>query len=338
MRRLLTHLAQFSSFARQGELLCTQSLAHFLQDADARAAFSAFVSQRMGMDVPSELEWRAEVRQDDLGRPDLEGRTGDGAGLVKVEAKLSAALGSGQLRSYVNDLNARCQQGVLLVLVPRRRAGEAAKVVSEAFNVSGEGPWQIAGTSLCGVAVIAWEEVLEALRTVRTQPFQSDLEQFEAMFKGLNGDVIEPFETAEELQDPEREEKLVKLVDRVTRLLAVDGRVMPMGDDQDGNKVAYRRRYICPPLLDERPCFSVGVRHPFAGYKTPIWLRFNRTTPKFTLIRDRLTAASPTSDRMVESGGHVWIPIDVPIQTEGGVLIESLLDQIRRVIQVAYES
>ena len=262
MRRLLTHLAQFSSFARQGELLCTQSLAHFLQDGEARAAFSAFIADRMTVEVPSELAWRAEVRQQDLGRPDLEGCTVDGLGLVKIEAKLGAELGAGQLGSYVDDLHARCEQGLLLVLVPRRRADEAAKIVSETFALPGRGPWQLPGASLCRIAVIHWEEVVEVLRTVRSEAFRADLEQFEAMFKGLNGDVIEAFTSAEELLDPEREEALLKLVDRVTRLLVAEGKVMPMGVDQDRNRVKVPVAVRLPPFPDKIYLLQRGCAAP----------------------------------------------------------------------------
>ena len=40
-QRLLSHLAQFSSFSKQGELLCTQGLTYLLENPDARAAFGA---------------------------------------------------------------------------------------------------------------------------------------------------------------------------------------------------------------------------------------------------------------------------------------------------------
>jgi hypothetical protein len=42
--------------------------------------------------------------------------------LVKVEGKLGAPLGEGQLRSYVADLQKCSDTGLLLVPVPRRRA------------------------------------------------------------------------------------------------------------------------------------------------------------------------------------------------------------------------
>ncbi len=46
MRRLMGHLAQFSSFSKQGEVLCTQGLKYLLENSDARVAFADWISTR----------------------------------------------------------------------------------------------------------------------------------------------------------------------------------------------------------------------------------------------------------------------------------------------------
>ena len=331
MRRLLAHLAQFSSFAKQGELLCTQSLAYLLQNDEACAAFAAYVSGRVDSALSQNMRWRAEVRQpEDLGRPDLEGCSADKQRVVKIEGKLGADLGPGQLRSYVTDLGRRCRDGLLLVLVPRRREENAITAIAAALPVTGRGPWPL--PSGCVVAVIFWEDVVQALRAIRSEPFRDDVEQFHAMYTVLNRH-IRPLES--DAVPPERIDDLVRLVDRLTRRVVEHGglRLLPLGED--GKTVTYQRRYLCPPLGDLNPCFSVGVRHPFAGHKTFIWVRFNRTTRKFPLIHSRLTG-SGLSDRLVESGGHIWIPLDLPLHTEEEGMAESLFAQIHRVIAVSY--
>lgn len=125
----------------------------------------------------------------------------------------------------------------------------------------------------------------------------------------------------------------VNLVDRVTRRLTEQGQVLPMRYEGEPND--YRLRYVCLPLGTEQPCFSVGARDPFAGYVTPIWLRFHHETPKFSVIRDRLVT-SKLSQRLVESGGHIWIPLDVPKHVDGEWLVDSLSARAEEVIQVAY--
>ena len=71
MRTLLGHLTQFSSFSKQGELLCTQGLAYLLQRPDARLVFADWLSSKVGLPVGADLMWEPEVRQADGGRPDL---------------------------------------------------------------------------------------------------------------------------------------------------------------------------------------------------------------------------------------------------------------------------
>lgn len=200
-RRLLSHLAQFSSFSKQGELLCTQGLTYLLENPDARAAFWAYISKLAGRTVESDLTWRAEMGQQDRGRPDLEACTADGKLVAKIEAKLGAALGEGQLASYLADLQKRTG-GLLLVLVPRHRIKEMITSVPSAchpFALNGNSPWQPVDTFDLSVAVICWEEILEAMGTDCSEPFSDDLAQFHAMYRVLIGYDIEPITSDAEL-------------------------------------------------------------------------------------------------------------------------------------------
>ena len=67
-RRLLSHLAQFGSFSKQGELLCTQGLTYLLENQDARAAFGAYLSKLMGRTFGPD-PWRAIVAASILAGP-----------------------------------------------------------------------------------------------------------------------------------------------------------------------------------------------------------------------------------------------------------------------------
>lgn len=358
MRRLLTHLAQFGSFYSQGELLCTQGLTYLLENSDARVAFRDFISNRAGYQVSADLEWRAEVRQQDGGRVDLEGCARGGTPQAKIEAKLGAVLGEEQLTSYLTDLQTRSGGGLLLVLVPPDRIGEATTVVSRAFTVTGNGPWRLADMPDSAIAVITWEEILETLGDVRSVAFEGDLAQFREMYRVLKGDVIEPItDIAEILKWREREGTFVHLVDRVSRRLTQNHNLMPMGKEFDG----YQRRYVCRPLGNEHPvgadhwtdrapplgrasagtaqpwpCFSLGIRDPFRSHITPIWLRFHKNTASFSVVRDNLMASS-LSHRLVESGGHLWIPVDVQPDTDVQRQIDLLIASAEDVIRVAYQ-
>ena len=71
------------------------------------------------------------------------------------------------------------------------------------------------------------------------------------------------------------------------------------------------------------------------GQKTFIWLRFNRMTPRFALIHGRL-AGSSLRDQLIESGGHIWLPLILPLDTEEDAMVASLYAQRERMAQVAY--
>jgi hypothetical protein len=84
---------------------------------------------------------------------------------------------------YVADLQARCSDGVVLVLVPQRRIEEINSSVAKMLSAGDAGPWQLNEPSVCSVAVITWEDVLDTLAAVSSEPFSGDLAQFQAMYR-----------------------------------------------------------------------------------------------------------------------------------------------------------
>ncbi len=342
MRTLIGHLAQFSVLSKQGELLCTQGLSYLLQDVDARRAFASHVLGKSGSAIVDAVTWRAEVTQQDGGRPDLEAVAADGRITVKIEAKLGAGFSDDQFQSYSEDLQRHREGGHLLVLVPRHRVKEADQAVRGALHLDGAAPWRLADRQDIVVCVILWDEVLSALAAVTSERFTGDLRQFQSMYRVLSGYDIEPLASHEELLAwREKEGMFVSLVDRVTRTLTLHGKVMPMYVmplDQEPTELepkGYRVRYVSRPLGDKNPWFCIGVRDFFAGHDTPVWLRFDSNIPSFSLIRDRLNS-SPLAQVLVDTGKHVWIPLSVPIHRDGEQMVEALLSQVEDVIAVAF--
>ena len=329
----MTHLAQFSSFFSQGELLCTQGLAYLLENDAARSAFRDLLSARAQVAVSEQLTWRAEVRQVDGGRPDLEGCTAEGKSEVKLEAKLGAALGIDQLKSYASDLSSRSgsDRGLLVVLVPNRRITEADTLVSSVVSLREDGARRMRDWPEIAVTVISWEETLDLLGGVCLEPFAGDLEQFHAMYSVLAGAVVPPTDAQHLLEWRTRRELYWAIVDRVTRRLTRHGSISPKAGDWD----SYRHRYVAW-LPGRGPYFSVGLRDPFAGHVTPIWLRFHHDTPNFFVVRDRLQASS-FADKLVWSGKHIWIPLEIPLGIDGDGVVDSLVAQVEAVIGLAYE-
>jgi hypothetical protein len=192
--------------------------------------------------------------------------------VVKIEAKLDAGFREGQLESHLGDLeNDSNGYGLLLLLVPHYRAGEAAAVVSSTFSVTGKGPWRVGGGSAYAVAVISWEDMLSALRAVSSEPFACDLAQFQAMYRVFVGEDVDITGTVEGLAWRGKKEALLEVINRVTRRLTLkDTRLLPMQPEKDPAPMGFRHRYVCRPLGNEYPCFSVGVRvgvrDPFLGH------------------------------------------------------------------------
>jgi len=362
METLLGHISQFASFSTQGEVLCTQGLAYLLQEyREAQAEFATEIAAVTGVKIGDSLTWRAEVRQerdggrpdleacttatnplrngsDDRERPDLEAYTTDNVPTVKIEAKLGAALDPGQLKSYTSDLQSRSPGSAFLVLVPRRRIKEATKMVAEVFELAGPSPWPNVA-----IAVVSWEAVLDAFGRVECGRFRGELEQFEAMYRVLSGGYIQPLAGPEELTEwRKRETDFVNLVNQVTRRLTTHHNVLPMGVEpleqapEELESKGYRRRYVCQTPGEPESCFSIGVRDPFKKKVSPIWLRFHKNTGRFCDIRDRLEA-SYLAPRLVRSGGHVWIPLDLPMGVDGSQMVDTLVVQAKEIVRVGYE-
>lgn len=264
--------------------------------------------------------------------------------MVKIEAKLGAELLADQLQSYKADLRKRNSgEAALLVLVPNTRTTEIARATASALGLSGSGPWPAADGHRIGIAVISWDELFDALNVGNEERFRLELEQLQAMYRVLSGDYIEPLASVEELEQwRERETDLHNVVDHVTRQLTTEHtehRLYPLREETLGDARpdcelrGYHRRYVCPVASGVQSCFSIGVRDSFAEFVTPIWMRFRKDTGDFGLIRQRIEASSL---QWLESGGHIWIPLEVPLDASGEQIIQSLVEQAEEVLQVAY--
>ncbi len=332
MIKLMGHLANFASFSKQGEFLCTQSLFYLLKDADAKTVFSSFLEGVIGSSISRKLLWRTEHRQSDGCRPDIEGYHENGISVIKIEAKLDAKFGKRQLKSYMSELLIQNIPCCLIALIPQNRRKEAIDYISSQFSFQGEGPWQVQNTS---VAVITWEEVFQIFETVKNQEFSADLVQLCSLYRVLNGDDMEPLTTDEEvLLWREKERWWEKLIDLTTRKLTSPvEKILPMSTEKTAEP--YCRRYICRNINEVESCYSVGTRDPFQNYRTPIWLRFHKRTGYFAEISEQLIQSS-YGLKVVRSGKHIWYPLEVPQNASREVMINSLVMQVKDIISVAY--
>ena len=342
---LLGYLARFASFSTQSEVLCTQGLAYLLDThKEARSAMADEVKTRTDIGIGDSLKWVPEAFQKDGGRPDLEASTSKGVPVVKIEAKLGAELFESQLQSYEADLRQRnTGESVLLVLVPKTRIADAARVTAAAFDQSGSGPWRVTEGRLSGgvvISVISWDELFAALKGRAAERFEYELEQLKSMYYELSSDFIAPLASDENLLEwRSSETDFVKLVDQVTRRLTTAHRLYPMFGEPlepvspEGEPGEYRLRYVCPCADNAASCYSIGVRDSFAEWLTPIWMRFHKDTGDFSRVRQRIESSNVKS---LQSGGHVWIPLKVPRDVLGEDMVEALCEQAEEILRVAY--
>jgi len=95
----------------------------------------------------------------------------------------------------------------------------------------------------------------------------------------------------------------------------------------------YYRRFVCSSSGGGGSCFSIGARDSFAEHETPIWMRFHRATGHFWQIHQRIEASTL---KWLESGGHIWIPLEIPLEASHEQMIEALVEQAQEVERVAY--
>ena len=90
---------------------------------------------------------------------------------------------------------------------------------------------------------------------------------------------------------------------------------------------------IVPFADDDSSCYSIGVRDPFEKWLTPIWMRFHKDTGNFKQISQRLHDWKPR----VNSGGHIWIPLEVEPNISGDKMIEGLVKRTEEVLRKTYD-
>jgi len=69
-------------------------------------------------------------------------------------------------------------------------------------------------------------------------------------------------------------------------------------------------------------------------------MRFHKDTGDFRSIRQRIEASSL---QWLESGGHIWIPLqiweplEVPQEVSGEQMVQRLAEQAEKIVRVAYQ-
>ncbi len=340
---LLGHLATMHAMASQGELLCSQGLAYLTNQPAAKEALTRLLERAGGVDLPRDLVWRAEERQGDKGRPDLEAICGQTKWL-KVEAKLGAPIGENQLASFAGDLP-DAEGKFVVLLVPSKRRAEAARLAAQ-WSAEALAPdrWRLKAVDR-PLALLTWEEVFEHLRAAGCWPSGGDLDQLVDLYQALNNLYVAPFAPEDDV-DSARDGDRIRVVDGATRDISamIGHAVMPMAvetlTDSAGGVVvrSFVRRYVVKVFAERMVSLAVGVRPPFDGYSTRLWARFRHNEPHFKQIHARLIGPDTpftAARRPMVSERHVWLPLDLPHHQPVEAVQRTLVAQVEEIWRVA---
>ncbi len=335
MRRLLGHLAQASSLYSQGEYLCTQALTYLLDHKEASEVFLSQLSIRLGTRLNHQVQWTSEPTQSDGARPDIQGDSRATGQIIKIEAKLEAPFGDGQLKSYLDDLTMRAACGVLVIIVPNyRRLVVERAVRNTALQFEGSGPWKLKRSPHILIEDISWEEVLAWLSQVDHRALQNDIEQFHALYQSLVHGEFQPFDSTGAISRwREQEATLRRLVDQLTRELTPNHqKLLPIGDES----VLLHRRYVLQRIGHSKTFYAIGLREPITPETTPFWFRVHKDTGGFSDVAHRLTSTG--EDFAVYSEAHhLWIPLQIPLAVDALDVLKDMRRQVAAIEQVAYD-
>lgn len=296
----------------QAEVLCTLSLAWLLQRSEH--ASSAF-ARLLGMDRVG--VWHAEDRSSGAsGRPDLVGRDdAEGPATVIVEAKLSAPLDRGQLEAYQQVEDCR-----LAVLVPQ------ARVAADSRRL---GQWGL------DLRVVSWDDGLEDIAAALDgdAAASADLSQLADLYRQVERTWIAPF-TKMDLRKPfARVEDLTKLINQVVTLLA--SRNGFLSEPLFRGRGLDPRRYV---FINQAPHSAIGVGAFLSiadELGSPVGLSIHPDTARGGELAERWASAGRSVLRLK---GWAYLPLELPVDTAHGDLVESCYAQANALIGLLLDS
>jgi hypothetical protein len=338
--RLLGILA-VAGLVRSPEVAVTRALAWLASRAHVADGLGALV-ERSGLRVDSESQWFAEVRAEDGTRTDLECvHVESSAPVVVVEAKLTAAMTSDQLRHYAAGQRRRLlaggwDRGVLAVLVPVHRRHEAQQKLAHALEMPGDTDPEAVGDGVMLRGVVwTFDELLGAISPDGSEdPDVNQLADLIAVEEALD---IRPFSEHELVRpDGTRRRDLWVIADRVSAAIAPAGSRLPPSGEDSGFEW---RRYVV--LTPGGTNVAIGVRRhvgadPPDEWTSLLWLRVHRDTPSAEVAVERLARRYPNITKDVH--GHTWLALDVPAGAGGADVVDAVRTQVEEVAAVILEA
>lgn len=340
-------------FKPQLEDVATEGLCYILGSSErARATFARFLSEATGLSFTESLSWKKQdsgtdkSRPEDKSRPDLVGTDAAGRTRIIIEAKFWADLTPNQPGTYLERLRKQEMAGAVVVIGPERRLGTLWAALREACPPSLEiGKDLHATTDTFSVEVltrhrltlVSWRSVIGRLlgdaEAAGALNVAADLRQLEGLISRVDEKAFLPIQP-EELSDrlPAR---VVQYVDVAT--MAVDAlSAIPSLGLKKGKGLAgglASTFWVGGSLRG-----VLGVRFDVWAERgwTPMWLQLdspNGKAPREVSVALGSMGGDPRRE-VVELYWGPAIPILLPVLVERSVVVQSVVDQVRRAVEV----
>ncbi len=342
---LFGHLA--TRFAQHPENLATEALLYLLDRSSvARAALRRFIAQA-DVTLPDSLLYRTQAAGDEGAIPDLVGLDDVGREILLLEAKFWAGLTDRQPVEYLNRLPSAVP-GLLLFVAPARRFAtlwpelvsrcKQAGVPIEAPKESGSGLLVVKVGTRKTLALASWSSLLGsllvALESEGETAAASDARQLIGLCERMDNESFLPLRS-EELASSHGRRILdfCQLVDDVTDL-AVESGLASIEKLRASGSRGWYGRYMrlagCGCLL----LFS--AQNWSHERETPVWLEVSDANWKFSpVVKKALTElALETPPRLIHRDESLLVPFTLPIGVERDQAVQSLLTQLRRVVEL----
>lgn len=344
---LLAHLAWMLS--SRHEDVAVEALGYILKSASARRVMESLVS-RGGTDTGEIVSVRTQVGGEEGTRPDLVGFDRSSTECLIIEAKFWAGLTGNQPIAYLNRLPS---DKALLFVVPVSRIEtlwaelrRLAEVVGSICILTDTTEFKSASVTredsgTKHLMLIGWQNLLNHLENADDLDMIDEIRQLQGFVNRIDESGFPPIRM-EELgtEFPRRLIGLKQLVDDATTRSVEDGCADIEGlvkASRGGNYGRYMR------IVNSGTWFGIDTgRWARGSYPdTPLWLYFSQWTESDSDPIDRTREAlmpmvHKDPPECFDEGSAVLIPIPLPTEVEYDMVLDAVVDRIKRVAELLY--
>ena len=341
---LLAHLS--IRLTSQHEVIATEGLTYILQQSDECRRAMELLAGSIGCDLPEIVSYQSEVAGENLERPDVVGRTGDGLEAIIIEGKFDAGLTDNQPNNYLSRLPKNAD-GLLIFVVPELRVeGLWKSVTSRATeNYDLNDHKELPDGSKCvnigansKLLMVSWSSLLNSL----LQPSQrsgskitNDILQLISLCNRIEGETFKPFSSEEltSIQLGRRHRDLCNIVDAITEKLVAEGGVSLKGLRATPQRDGYVRYFRFGDNTSEVGGYiSLDYSTWMENEISPIWLGTWGQSKE--LLREIIKQVA-VADRLATSAE--MLPFEVGIGQEFSEIVDCAVVRIKKVQELIAE-